>query len=105
MAGQNFPNEGADRRLFGFLAPLVSRLSWFSERKPLIVARGNTGFSVWPPYLIVNLEDPDAIADKWVMFRVGWRYDVNWRDPKTGRAGGYILGLALKRLPQPLRWY
>lgn len=48
----------------------------------------------WPPYLVFNSPDGSGC---WRMFRVGFRYDRNWR--------GYIFPtIAAKRMPHPLTY-
>lgn len=48
----------------------------------------------WPPYLVYN--SPDG-KGSWRMFRIGFRYDRNWR--------GYIFPtIAWKKVSIPLRY-
>jgi len=48
----------------------------------------------WPPYVVVNVPDKNR---HWRMFRMGFRYDRNWR--------GYIFPtLAAKSIAHPLRY-
>ena len=55
--------------------------------------RTNLGLA-WPPYLVYN--SPDA-SGRWRMFRIGFRYDRDWR--------GYIFPTAAwKRVSNPLRY-
>ena len=96
---QGCVNQGSDRRMF---APVVCwaqrQLSWKSDHEPWFVLlgrpqRAHLGLA-WPPYLVVNWPDDQG---RWRVFRIGFRYDRTWR--------GYIFPtLALKRLPEPLRY-
>lgn len=92
-------NQGNDRREFAAMTCWLQRhLSWKSEREPYFALLGkpnktNLGLA-WPPYLVFN--SPDG-GGHWRMFRVGFRYDRNWR--------GYIFPtLAAKRVSRPLRY-
>lgn len=92
-------NQGADRRLFPMPICWAQRhFSWKSENEPSFVSIGNAqrinlGLA-WPPYLVINWYRG---RDEWRMFRVGFRYDRNWR--------GYIFPtIAWKVISRPLRY-
>jgi hypothetical protein len=73
-------------------------MSWKSEHEPHFVLVGNperTSIGLaWPPYLVYN--SPDG-GGHWRMFRIGFRYDQNWR--------GYIFPtVAWKLVSHPLRY-
>jgi hypothetical protein len=98
-ANQGCVNQGSDRR---FGAPLVCwaqrHLSWKSGNEPhfLLIghAHGTSLGLAWPPYLVYNSPDGDG---RWRLFRIGFRYDRNWR--------GYIFPtVAWKRVSSPLRY-
>jgi hypothetical protein len=98
-ADQGCVNQGDDRREF---APVVcwlqQRLSWKSDHRPHFATIGNAERShlgvAWPPYLIVNSRTGNG---EWRIFRVGFRYDRNWR--------GYIFPtMAAKRISHPLSY-
>ncbi len=96
---QGCVNQGKDRRVF---APVVCwaqrHLSWKSRRKPHFFRFGkathtNLGFA-WPPYVVYN--SPKS-KGHWRMFRIGFRYDRNWR--------GYIFPTAAwKIVNSPLEY-
>lgn len=92
-------NQGADRRLLAMPICLAQRhLSWKSEHEPYFLSigngrRANLGLA-WPPYLVINW---NRGPDQWRMFRIGFRYDRNWR--------GYIFPtIAWKVISSPLRY-
>lgn len=96
---QGCVNQGSDSRVG---APVVCwaqrHLSWKSDHQPPFLLIGRTeGTSVglaWPPYLVYN--SPDR-SGRWRMFRIGFRYDRDWR--------GYIFPTAAwKRVSNPLRY-
>ncbi|MGH9535370.1 MAG: hypothetical protein ACRD2E_10980 [Terriglobales bacterium] len=98
LGSQGCVNQGADRRYF---APLICssqrRFSWKSNGPPRLWIIGNPrGTSVglaWPPYLVFNTPR----GRRWQMFRIGFRYDRNWR--------GYIFPtVACKGVSRPLRY-
>jgi hypothetical protein len=98
-ADQGCVNQGADRRI---AAPVVCGMqrefSWKSEHLPHMLQIGNrSGTSLaiaWPPYLVVNKKQH---KDRWLMFRMGFRYDRTWR--------GYIFPTAaLKTMDHPLQY-
>ena len=99
LANQGCVNQGKDRRV---AAPLVCwaqrHLSWKSNHEPHFVLIGHSerrsiGLA-FPPYLVYN--SPDR-SGRWHMFRIGFRYDRNWR--------GYIFPtMAWKRISSPLRY-
>lgn len=114
---QGCPGEGKDNRTLGWLiCPLQRLLSRKSDKPPkLLIISGATSSSpllpnppvmaaasVWPPYLVVNVriaQDPhDVFNSLWRLFRIGWRYDKNWK--------GYIgPGAAWKKVLWPLTYY
>lgn len=114
---QGCPGEGNDSRTLGWLiCPLQRLLSRKSDKQPrlLIITAGTTSSpfgglapvlaaaGIWPPYLVVNIrikQDPhDAFNFLWRMFRIGWRYDRNWK--------GYIgPSAAWKKVLWPLTYY
>ena len=92
-------NQGEDcRKLATVVCFLQRHMSWNSEHEPHLVMVGRTakaqaGFA-WPPYVVFNIPRADG---RWLMFRIGFRYDRNWR--------GYIFPtLAVKTVNQPLRY-
>jgi hypothetical protein len=92
-------NQGSDRRVGATVVCWAQRhLSWKSEHEPPFVLIGNPECTsiglAWPPYLVYN--SPDG-SGSWHMFRIGFRYDLNWR--------GYISPtVAWKRVSRPLRY-
>ena len=49
---------------------------------------------IWPPYIVVN----SLSGALWRLFRIGWRYDKNWK--------GYIgPSAAWKKVAWPLTYY
>lgn len=114
---QGCPGEGKDSRTLGWLiCPLQRLLSWKSDKQPklLIIIAGTSSSpevgqypvlaaaGVWPPYLAVNVrikQDPhDPLNALWRLFRIGWRYDKNWK--------GYIgPSAAWKKVLWPLMYY
>ena len=115
---QGCPGEGKDNRTLGWLiCPLQRLLSWKSDKPPkLLIFTGATSsdhpliyrtttlgaVGLWPPYLVVNRlikEDAhDPNNQLWRMFRIGWRYDTNWK--------GYIgPSAAWKKVLWPLTYY
>jgi len=96
---QGCVNQGEDRRLMALPVCWAQRhLSWKSNEEPSFVSLGdpagvNVGLA-WPPYFVMNWRLEDG---EWRMFRIGIRYDKNWR--------GYIFPtLALKMVSGPLRY-
>jgi hypothetical protein len=92
-------NQGSDRRLAArFICPAQQYLSWKSKNEPYFVSIGspyhiNVGVA-WPPYLVINRYRGPS---QWQMFRMGFRYDRNWR--------GYIFPtIAWKAVSLPLRY-
>lgn len=96
---QGCVNQGSDRRVGATIICWAQRhLSWNSEHEPRFVLVGNaerTSIGVaWPPYLVYN---SPAGGGRWRMFRIGFRYDQNWR--------GYIFPtVAWKLVSHPLRY-
>lgn len=98
-SSQGCVNQGGDRR---WGAPVICwaqrHLSWKSVHRPhfLLIGReqGTSLGLAWPPYLVYNSPDGDG---RWRLFRIGFRYDRNWR--------GYIFPtMAWKRVSNPLRY-
>lgn len=114
---QGCPGEGKDNRTLGWLiCPLQRLLSWKSDKRPslLTISAGTTNspqglfypvltaVGFWPPYLVVNVlikRDPHVPHNAmWRLFRIGWRYDNNWK--------GYIgPSAAFKKVLWPLTYY
>jgi hypothetical protein len=98
-ADQGCVNQGSDRREFApVICWLQQRLSWKSEHEPYFTLIGKADGTqlglAWPPYLVFNSPQGNG---NWLMFRIGFRYDRNWR--------GYIFPtVAAKRLSHPLRY-
>ena len=97
MAGQGCINEGHDDRLLGHIVCWLQRnLSWKSVSRPYWLVKierpGYVVFGIaWPPYVVVQ-RSRDL---KYRLFRLGFRYDVNW--------GGYIFPTAAwKTTERPL---
>jgi hypothetical protein len=96
---QGCVNQGSDPRMGATVVCWAQRhLSWKSEHEPRFVLVGNPERTnvglAWPPYLVYNSPDGNG---RWHMFRIGFRYDHNWR--------GYIFPtVALKRVSHPLRY-
>jgi hypothetical protein len=96
---QGCVNQGSDRRIAATaICWAQRRLSWNSGHMPRFLLIGNSeGTSIglaWPPYLVFNSPEGDG---QWYMFRVGFRYDRNWR--------GYIFPtIAWKVVSKPLRY-
>ena len=96
---QGCVNQGEGcRKLATIICWLQSHLSWNSEHEPHFVMIGRpdrTHIGVaWPPYMVFN-----APCEKggWLMLRIGFRYDRNWR--------GYIFPtMACKSVDKPLRY-
>jgi hypothetical protein len=96
---QGCVNQGQDRRIGATVVCWAQRrLSWKSDDVPEFMLIGNAQRTnlglAWPPYLVYN--SPDG-SGHWRMFRIGFRYDRNWR--------GYIFPtVAWKRLSNPLQY-
>ena len=97
--GQGCVNQGSDRRWAAKPVCAAQRhLSWKSNHEPYFVSIGNpkhiNAGVAWPPYLVINRRRGDG---RWRMFRIGFRYDRNWR--------GYIFPtIAWKVISGPLRY-
>jgi hypothetical protein len=96
---QGCVNQGNDRREFAPVVCWLQRgMSWKSKHEPYFVLIGkpqgsNLGLA-WPPYAVFNLSNGNG---RWRMFRIGFRYDRNWR--------GYIFPtVAAKYVSHPLRY-
>lgn len=116
---QGCPGEGKDHRTLGWLiCPLQRLLSRKSDKPPrlhiisvattsdpnrlLYSTKVLSAVGFWPPYLVVNAciarDDHDAHNSLWRLFRIGWRYDNNWK--------GYIgPSAAWKKVLWPLTYY
>jgi hypothetical protein len=98
-ARQGCVNQGRDLRVAGaFVCWAQRHLSWKSPHRPHFLLIGKpAGRSIglaWPPYLVVNAPSSQG---RWRMFRVGFRYDRNWR--------GYIFPTAAwKIVKRPLEY-
>jgi hypothetical protein len=96
---QGCVNQGSDPHVAATVICWAQRrFSWKSAHEPHFVLIGNperTNIGLaWPPYLVYN--SPDG-SGRWRMFRIGFRYDQNWR--------GYIFPtVAWKRVSHPLRY-
>ena len=102
---QGCPGEGKDNRTLGWLiCPLQRLLSRKSDKQPRLLTTTvgitnetpviQAAAGLWPPYFVVNIGRPLW----WRMFRLGWRYDKNWK--------GYIgPSAAWKKLTSPLTYY
>lgn len=66
-------NEGPDKRFLHWLiCPLQNLCSWKSQSLPKWVVEYLPTFGLaFPPYLVIQKYN-------W-LFRIGWRYDVNWQ--------------------------
>jgi len=90
-------NQGEDCRKFAIIVCFLQRhLSWNSGHEPHFLTVGppdQTQVAVaWPPYFVFNTHRENG---RWLMFRIGFRYDCNWH--------GYIFpSLALKTVNRPL---
>lgn len=88
-------NQGADHRIAAdIVCPLQRATSFHSSTKPRWLFKfGHDAPSglAFPPYLVVQHKG----KTKWLLIRLGWRYDVNWM--------GYIFPTAaVKRVDGPL---
>lgn len=96
---QGCVNQGRDRRLAARLVcPAQQYLSWKSKNEPYFLSIGNPYFInvglAWPPYVVINRYRGPG---QWQMFRMGFRYDLNWH--------GYIFPtVAWKLVSRPLRY-
>lgn len=94
---QGCPNEGPDHRILGPLTCFLERhLSFFSGREPMGL------MLAFPCFVCVNLWWPGG---RYLVLRAGFRYDVNWINPKTGRPGGYIFPEAAIKVLDHAMWY
>jgi hypothetical protein len=97
--GEGCVNQGKDcRKCATIICWLQWRLSWNSEHEPHFVLIGKPDLIhvgvAWPPYIVFNAPSRKG---RWLMLRIGFRYDRNWR--------GYIFPtMACKSVAQPLRY-
>lgn len=99
---QGYPNRGTDERILGAVGGWIQqRLSYHSDDKPHAAVLGErTGphLSVsWPPFLSIAVKDPKN-EGKFLTFRMGWRWDKNWRPLGQDEGGGYIADVIIKRM-------
>jgi hypothetical protein len=90
-------NAGADTRIdpFGVFCALQRRYSYRSSFEPELHTHGTWAWGTHPSYFVYNRH---LASGKWLLLRVGWRYDRTWR--------GYIgPSLAWKKIPRPLMYY
>ncbi len=98
-ADQGCVNQGSDRRMAAsIVCGMQQKLSWKSEHLPHLYRIGSARRThveiAWPPYVVVNKSGEPG---RWLMFRMGFRYDRTWR--------GYIFPTAaLKSLDHPLQY-
>ena len=95
--GHGCVNAGPDARIdpFGLFCALQRQYSYKSSREPKLHAHGTWAWGTHPSYFVYNRQLANG---NWLLVRVGWRYDRNWR--------GYIgPSLAWKKIPQPLIYY
>jgi hypothetical protein len=95
--GHGCVNAGTDTRIdpFGLVCALQRRYSYKSSREPKLHTHETWAWGTHPFYLVYNR---NLGGSNWLLIRVGWRYDRNWR--------GYIgPSLAWKKIPQPLLYY
>lgn len=89
MAGQGYPDEGADHRLIPGLGPL-QKAGIIHAPAPVDVEQKTTKnwrftFQLWPPFVMIERRRQ---GDEWKQFRLGWP----WRKKEKY----YIPGAALK---------
>ena len=90
-------NAGTDTRIdpLGLVCALQRRYSYRSSREPELHTHGTWAWGTRPSYFVYNRKLADG---NWLLVRVGWRYDRNWR--------GYIgPSFAWKEIPEPLLYY
>ena len=90
-------NAGPDARIdpFGLFCALQRQYSYKSNCEPKLHAHGTWAWGTHPSYFVYNQQLANG---NWLLVRVGWRYDRNWR--------GYIgPSLAGKKISQPLLYY
>jgi hypothetical protein len=96
---QGCVNQGKDCPKFAkIICWLQVHLSWNSEQEPHFVMIGRPDQThvgaAWPPHLVFNARSEKG---SWLMPRIGFRYDRNWR--------GYIFPtIACKSVDKPLRY-
>lgn len=109
---QGCPGEGKDSRILGWLiCPLQRFCSWKSDVEPTLhtltigvqnahwpdsIQQIQAAVGFWPPYIVVNVKQYHQLG--WRMFRLGWRYDKQWKG-YIGPAG------AFKKVLWPLLYY
>lgn len=95
--GHGCVNAGTDTRIdpFGLVCGLQRRYSYRSGREPKLHTHGTWAWGTRPSYFVYNRKLADG---NWLLVRVGWRYDRNWR--------GYIgPSFAWKEITEPLLYY
>jgi hypothetical protein len=73
-----YVNRGPDPRILGPVGGWIqSRLSFHSSTPPKALRLGSKGHIAvsWPPFLSIFV----PYGDRFASFRLGWRYDHNWR--------------------------
>jgi hypothetical protein len=97
QGGHGCVNAGADTRVdpFGLVCTLQLRYSYRSRHEPKLHTHGTWAWGTRPFYFVYNRK---LVNGNWLLVRVGWRYDQNWR--------GYIgPSAAWKQIPAPLLYY
>ncbi len=98
-ADQGCVNQGSDHRIAAsVVCGMQRKLSWKSEHLPHVFRIGSARRThvefAWPPYVVVNKTERRG---RWLMFRMGFRYDRTWH--------GYIFPTAaLKSLDHSLQY-
>jgi hypothetical protein len=95
--GHGCVNAGSDLRIdpLGLICALQRRYSYQSSCEPKLHAHPTWAWGGHPFYFVYNRKMADG---HWLLIRLGWRYDRNWR--------GYIgPSFAWKEIPQPLLYY
>jgi len=97
QGGHGCVNAGADTRIdpFALVCGLQRRYSSRSTHQPKLHIHETWAWGTQPFYFVYNR---NLAHGKWLLVRVGWRYDQNWR--------GYIgPSAAWKQIPAPLLYY
>ena len=95
--GHGCVNAGTDTRIdpFGVFCALQRRYSYRSNGEPKLHTHATWAWGTQPSYFVYNRKLSDG---SWLLVRMGWRYDRNWR--------GYIgPSSACKKIPKPLLYY